>query len=244
NQVARTRGDGIEFADLRPFAPGDVVRRVNWRASARRGELWVNERHAERNGDVVLFLDSFAEARRHDSSILTLAVRAAAGLTERYLREKDRVGLVSYGGSLSWLRPATGLAQLYRVIDSLLGTEIVLTYAWRNIDVIPRGTLPPQALVLALTPLVDERAANALLDLRARGFDLAVVEISPHDFLRVGMSEEEELAYRIWKLRRDALRGRFERAGVAVGVWDEGQPLIGAIEEVRSFRRFARRVTV
>ena len=56
------KGEGIEFADLRQFVPGDRVRRINWRASARRGELWVNELHAERNTDVVLFLDSFAEA--------------------------------------------------------------------------------------------------------------------------------------------------------------------------------------
>src|SRR5437763_775871 len=48
NQVARVRGDGIEFADLRPFVPGDRLRRVNWRASARRGELWINDRHPER----------------------------------------------------------------------------------------------------------------------------------------------------------------------------------------------------
>ena len=32
--VARARGDGIEFADIRPFAPGDRVRQVNWRATA------------------------------------------------------------------------------------------------------------------------------------------------------------------------------------------------------------------
>jgi uncharacterized protein (DUF58 family) len=49
NQVARQKGTGIEFADLRPFVHGDPVRRVNWRASARRAELWVNESHPERN---------------------------------------------------------------------------------------------------------------------------------------------------------------------------------------------------
>src|SRR5215208_2353491 len=37
NHVSREKGEGIEFADLRPFVPGDRVRRVNWRASARRG---------------------------------------------------------------------------------------------------------------------------------------------------------------------------------------------------------------
>ena len=75
NQVARARGEGIEFADLRQFAPGDRLRRINWRASARRGQLWVNEAHPERNADVVLFLDTFAEARRTGPGTLDLAVR-------------------------------------------------------------------------------------------------------------------------------------------------------------------------
>ena len=51
-RCARAKGEGIEFADMRPFAPGDPLKRVNWRASARRGELWVNESHPERNTDV------------------------------------------------------------------------------------------------------------------------------------------------------------------------------------------------
>ena len=65
--VARIRADGLEFADTRGFVPGDRLRSVNWRASARRGELIVNERHPDRNADVVLFLDSFAEARRTEA---------------------------------------------------------------------------------------------------------------------------------------------------------------------------------
>ena len=99
NQVARARGEGIEFADLRPFTPGDRLRRINWRASARRGDLWVNEAHPERNADIVLFLDVFAEVRRSGPGTLDLAVGAAGSLAERYLRDKDRVGLVSFGAS-------------------------------------------------------------------------------------------------------------------------------------------------
>ena len=76
NQVARNRGEGIEFADLRPFTPGDRVRRVNWRATARRGEPWVNEMHPERNADVVLFLDTFAEARRDELGTLEAYITA------------------------------------------------------------------------------------------------------------------------------------------------------------------------
>jgi uncharacterized protein (DUF58 family) len=241
NQVAREKGEGIEFADLRPFVPGDRIRRVNWRASARRGELWVNERHAERNADVVIFLDSFAEARRADGGTLDLAVRAAAALAHGYLRAKDRVGLVGFGGVLSWLLPGSGVAQLYRIVDAVLDTEIVLNYAWKDLDILPRRTLPAKALVVALTPLIDERAVRALLDLRGRGFDLSIVEISPLPFTAAGSEPDDELAYRIWLLRRDALRGRYEEAGVPVAVWRDGMPLVAALEEVRAWRRFAAR---
>ena len=238
NQVSRLKGEGIEFADLRQFAWGDRVKRINWRASARRGELWVNEHHPERNADVVLFLDSFAEVGA-DETTLDAAIRAAAGLADRYLREKDRVGLVSFGGRLGWLVPGTGPVQLYRILDAALETEIVASHAWKEIDVIPRRTLPPHALVLALTPLLDERSIAALLDLRARGFDVAVVEISPRSFVEPGAGEERQLAYRIWQLRHAVRRAQFERAGVPVAVWDDERGLVAALEEVRAFRRSA-----
>ena len=240
NQVVRTRGEGIEFADLRPFTPGDRVRRVNWRATARRGEPWVNEMHPERNADVVLFLDTFAEARRDDLSTLDIGVRAAAALAALYLREKDRVGVVSFGGVLNWLTVTSGTTQLYRIVDSLLDSQIILSYAWKDLDVIPPRTLPPRALVIALSPLLDDRAVGALLDLRARGFDLAVVELSPSSFVSEGESDSERLAYRIWRLRRDALRSKYSALGVPIVEWREGMPMEAVMEEVRAFRRHAR----
>jgi uncharacterized protein (DUF58 family) len=240
NHVAREKGEGIEFADLRPFVPGDRVRRVNWRASARRGQLWVNEHHAERNADVVIFLDSFAELGQPGASTLDDALRAAASLAARYLRQKDRVGFVSFGGTLNWLLPSTGVTQLYRIVDSMLDTRVALNYAWKDLDIIPRRTLPPRALVLALSPLLDERGVSALLDVRGRGFDLVVIEISPLRFLPPADSLVTETAQRIWRLRREALRGRFERAGVPVAVWNETRPLAAALEEVTAFRQHAR----
>jgi uncharacterized protein (DUF58 family) len=242
NHVARQKGEGIEFADLRQFVPGDRIRHVNWRASARRGELWINEHHAERNADVVLLLDSFAEARRGDRSTLDPALRAAGTLAARYLQQKDRVGFVTFGGILNWLLPTTGVVQLYRIVDAMLDTQIVLSYAWRDIRTVPRRTLPPQALVLALTPLLDNRSESALLDLRGRGFDLVVVEISPLSLLPRPSGELGQLADRLWRLRREAMRGRFERAGIPVAVWDDETSLAAALEEVSAYRRRARAV--
>jgi uncharacterized protein (DUF58 family) len=239
-QVPRAYGEGIEFADLRPFVPGDRIRRINWRATARRGEPWVTETHPERNSDVVIFLDTFLEARQRDESTLDLAVSAAASLATHYLREKDRVGLVSFGGVINWLHVSSGLSQLYRILDSLLDAEIFLSYAWKDIDLLPVRALPPKALVVALSPLLDERAVRTLLDVRARGFDLAVVEISPAPFASAGPDAIDQLARRLWLLRREALRSRYLRLGVPVVEWDGQTPLQAALEEVRRFKRHAQ----
>ena len=202
NTVARRKGEGIEYADIRPFAPGDQLRRVNWRASAVSlsgggGELWVNEAHPERNTDVIIFLDTFVEARERGESTLDLAVRAAATLADRYLERKDRVGLVGFGGYLNWLLPSSGLVQLYRIIDSLL-------------------------------------------DLRSRGFDLVVIEVSPVPFAPAAEGEREELAHRLWQLHRETLRARYRRLGVTVVEWHDELPLEAALVEAGAFRRRAR----
>ncbi|MGH3099747.1 MAG: DUF58 domain-containing protein, partial [Thermoleophilia bacterium] len=213
--VAPQRGDGIEFADLRPFFPGDRPRSVNWRATARRGALMVNQRHPERATDVVLFLDSFLDVRGPTGSTLDRAVGAAASLASAYLRQRDRVGLVSFGGFVQWLEPGGGQTAMYRLLDTLMETQVFATAAWKGIRHLPPRTLPAKALIVALTPLVDERGVAALFDLLARGYDLAVVDISP--LAHAGAAGEwGELATRLWALERETLRHRYQRLGAAV----------------------------
>jgi uncharacterized protein (DUF58 family) len=239
NELARAKAEGIEFADIRAWSAGDAPRRINWRASARRGDLYVNESHPDRNTDVILFVDSFSEARRAGAGTLDLEIRSTAALADAYIRRRDRVGLISFGGVLRWLVPGTGLVQLYKIVDALIDTQILLSYYWKEIDAIPRQTLPPSALVIGVSPLLDPRSIGALLDLRARGFDLAVIEVSPLAFTRRPARGLDALAYDVWQLRRDALRARLRRAGVAVGEWDGSSSVHAALEEVSSFRRHA-----
>ena len=189
---------------------------------------------------MLLFLDSFAEARVGARSTLDDAVRATATLAFRYLERRDRVGLVTFGGILRWLLPGMGHAQRYRLVDALLETGVELNYAWKDANVIPARVLPPHALVIAITPLLDRRSVTALLDLRGRGYDLAVLEVSPEPYVEPGESELDQLAHRLWLLRRAALRARYERLGVAVAQWDDDRPLAAALEGVGAYRRHAR----
>lgn len=241
NRLSALRGEGIEFADIRPFVTGDQRRRINWRLSARRGDLWVTESHAERNSDVVIFLDSFTDVASEGRSSLEDAVRGICSLTAEYLRFRDRVGLISFGAGLTWLTPSAGLRHAYRVVDAMLGTKVEFSAAWRNVGIVPPGTLPPKSLIVAFSPLVDDRPITALLELRSRGFDVAIVELRPEGYISADRTEAEEVAFRIWKLERDLLRGHLGRRGVAVVPWDGQSHLDVAMQSAETYRRRAMR---
>jgi uncharacterized protein (DUF58 family) len=239
SEVARVKGDGVEYADIRDFVPGDRVRSINWRASARKQGLVVNERHPERNTDVVLFVDSFVDVQGRDRSTLEDAVRAGSSLATRYLARRDRVGLVAFGGVLRWLHPGMGLTQRYRLIETMLETGVEPTYTWRDVNLIPARILPTKALVIGLTPLIDARFVAALSDLRARGFDVVVVEVDPIPLVEAGSTDVERLAYRLWVLEREVVRRRLESLGIGIARWGD-LDLETALEGVRTFRRYAR----
>jgi len=139
------------------------------------------------------------------------------------LARRDRVALVSFGGTLDWLTGSAGTGQLYRIVDALIASDVRLSYAWKDVTHLPRRLLPARALVVAFTPLLDPRGIGALLDLRARGYDLAVVEISP-----LAHAPADEAAHllpvRLWRLQREALRARFETLGVPVARWEHRTP--------------------
>jgi uncharacterized protein (DUF58 family) len=234
DQVARTKGEGIELAELRPFSEGDDLRRVNWHASARTGELVVNELHPERNTAVVLLVDTFAELGTARNP-LDECVRAAAALAERYLARRDRVGLLPLGGRMRWLRPASGAVQLQRIVETLLEARPLPPSGEGVRLVVPTRFVPPQALVLALTPLLDDAVIRALLELRGRGFDLAVVELPPLSYV----SAVDEGVRRLVSLERDLLRSRLRARGIAVVDWAEEQSLEVTVRAMEEFRRRA-----
>ena len=224
--------------------PGDRVRSVNWRASARRGALVVNERHPERNADVVLFLDSFAEARRADDGDAR-AGGARGGDARRRCTSSAATasGSSRSAASLRWLEPGGGARPAYRLVDALLETGVEFSYAWKDVNVIPARTLPPRALVVAVTPLLDERSIGALVrPARPRATTSSSSRSRPSRTSSRAATASTWRALRLWRLQRTDLRGRFERLGVAVATLDDETTVEAALEGVRAFRRHARLV--
>jgi uncharacterized protein (DUF58 family) len=241
NYVARASGDGIEFSGVRPFVAGDSRRRVNWKVTSRRRQLHVNQFHPERNADVVLFLDTFADIGAPGRSSLDLTVRGAATMARHYLLRKDRVGLIAFGGLMGWMTARSGQTHLHRVVDYLIGVEATLSYARKEITYLPRRSLPQLALVIAFSPLVDERAIRAFVDLHARGFPLVVIDTLVADSVEPGSSPEDAVAFRAWKLSRAAQRYDLGDLGVPVVPWSGELGLDVIAAQLPALRRLPRK---
>jgi uncharacterized protein (DUF58 family) len=214
NYVSPRMGEGIEPGEIRPFMPGDRTRHINWRASLRQKQLYVTQFHEERNADVVLVLDTLSDTGASPYSTLDHSVRAAAALADAYLARKDRVGFVEFGAFLRWIDPATGRRQGEVLAEGLLPAATHFSYVVPRLDRLPTRILPRQGLVIAISPLLDDRFVKAVIDLAARGFDLFVLAVSPIEPTRrvVGPSRVDDIACRLWGMewqsRLDGLRGR------------------------------------
>jgi uncharacterized protein (DUF58 family) len=227
NYVSRALGEGIEPGEIRPFLPGDRTRHVNWRASLRRGQLHVTQFHEERNADIVLLLDTLADIGARPFSTLDLEIRAAAALAYAYLARKDRVGFIEFGAFLRWIAPATGQRQGEALVEGLLPAATHFSYVTPRLDRLPPRILPPRALVIALTPLLDDRFVNAIVDLAARGFDVIVLALSPIEATRriLGRSIIDESACRLWGVEWQARLAKLRDRGVTIAECPPGMPL-------------------
>jgi uncharacterized protein (DUF58 family) len=216
---SRAAGEGVEFAGIREFRPGDPLRRVNWRVGARYGGLHVTQHRPERNAEVVLFLDTFVDPGWPGHSALDTAVRAALGIAGYYLRQMDRVGVVGFGGVIRWLTPGSGATQLYRITEHLLGAQVITTHAAKAVTLLPQTSLPPGSLVIGLSPLLDERATAALMAVSRRGHGVLVVDTAPDPLFEPVPDRARALAQRLFLLDRAAVVARMSEAGVPVVRW-------------------------
>jgi len=233
--TAAVPGAGIEFFGIRGYQPGDRLRDLNWAVTSRLRQPHVNQRAALRAADLVIMVDAFSDVGPPGDTTVDVAVRGAAGLATAYLRTGDRVGVVVLGGVLKWLAPAPGNRQFFRIVEMAFGVRFP-SEAIPDLDRVPRTALPPRALVVLFSPLLDRRALRAVTDLRQRGVSLVIVDVLQHEPPAQPRLPMSELAVRLWRLDRSALRSSLTSLGVPVLSWDSGTGLEGTQAPLRGRR--------
>lgn len=228
-QVASRRiGIGTDFWGVRDYVPGDEVRRINWKASARIDRLFTNEYEGERSGDVVIVLDARREAfvGTEADNPIEHGVRAALGLADNVLASRNRVGLIVQRDVLDWVPPAFGRKQLYRILDHLVHVRPGGEWPFAHIAWVLERFFPRDALVVLISPLSDPTALAALMGLAAGGYDVSIISPSPLAIeWRLGdQGTEHETALRILRIERENLISKLRRVAHVID-WDPSTPL-------------------
>lgn len=119
---ARRAGFGYELRELRDYVPGDSMRHIAWRASARQGHLMVRQFEDELVVSSMLVFDASSSMRGGDAGAkLEHAIDIAAAWATSMLARHDRVGIVSFDEAvIGRLAPDAGSVQSRRLLEHLL----------------------------------------------------------------------------------------------------------------------------
>lgn len=126
---ARLQGAGREFESLRDYMPDDEMRRIDWKATARRGKLVARQYEVEKSQSIMLVLDVGRTMLAEIDGIqkLDYAINAALLLAYVATLADDKVGLLVFADTVqAYLPPKKGRAQVYAILEALYNAKATL----------------------------------------------------------------------------------------------------------------------
>lgn len=172
-RAIRRRGDGTAFASLREYVVGDEPRRVDWKATARRGVLISREYTVEQGQTVILAIDAGRMMTQLEGDVprFEYALSSAMLLADVATQSKDQVGALVFDDEIrAWAPPARGKQALERVHQAIMPTVASLTEpdyaaAFRVLGQRQRK----RSLIVLFTDVIDVRSSQALIAHTSRG---------------------------------------------------------------------------
>mgnify|MGYP003639111789 CR=1 FL=1 len=164
------QGMSREFHQLRDYQDGDVLNQIDWKATARRRELISRQYREQRDQNLIVMIDSGRRMRAVDGDLPQFDHCLNATLLMAFiaLRQGDKMGVLSFGGTNRWLPPIKGQHGMTEILNHLYdyqtsrepsdfgeAVERLMTYQRRR------------ALVVVLTNLRSEDASDVIPSLQA-----------------------------------------------------------------------------
>jgi len=221
----RFRGEGTELYGTRPFTPGDDLRRVDWKSTARRGQLIVREYERAEATDATIILDLQRSAHRGEGDDATVerAVKLVASVAAQMLERGSAVGLVAAGAEDLSVVPSADPRQSVRILDAL--ARVLPDAAEQLADVVAahRAFVPSGGMAMVVSPRLTTDALNVAAALVERGHQVGWMVVEPPE--AAGLRRDE--------MDVEQLAARLADRGVAAWVVAAGKELGASIRRAR-----------
>jgi uncharacterized protein (DUF58 family) len=232
---ARRGGSGTDFWGIREYHPGDPLRRLDWRLTARHPrKFFTKEFEQEAIADIGLILDARerTNVQQGGDNLFEHSARAAASLAEVFLRQGNRVSLLIWGDPVVSLFPGYGKVQLNRILQALAQVAPRSNDSLSTFHFVPVRMFSSNSLILVISPL----AANdwqLFPRLRAYGYQVLLVSPDPLDYARSSLPNDQlgRLAGRLVRLERQLEISKIRQLWVPVIDWSVSQPLAPLVRQ-------------
>jgi len=224
--TSRRKGEGLEFADIRRYEPGDPYKRIEWHSTAKTNRLMVRELNAETQLNVMVLLDSTASMAYGEAgrTKLDYAARAVASLVSYLSKRGDFVGLtIMQGRGPATVIPlARGQTQAYQLLRALSGLrpEESPPDALRGtvLRCLALGRVKGKTLFFVITDLDLERDLMPLKQLLEINHEVMVVSPYTPLFESHGLEGLDKVVYSIRTSHELRTRRKLLNQALALGI--------------------------
>lgn len=205
--VAAARGSGVDPDGVREYVPGDPLRRMHWKSTARTGRLSVIEFEESRAVNVVMALDTRAgvEVGEGNQTTLEYLVTCAASIAQLTIRQGASVRLVAGDEPTAAAHAGYGTDQLYAVLDALARVDATADRKISDRLFGLVGMLPAGTTLVILTGDLDHSLPDAVAAYTTAGIHAVVIYADPRSF-RTELRHPSREAQHAWYHALAAMR--------------------------------------
>lgn len=241
---ARRGGNGTDFFGVREYHPGDSLRSLDWRLTARHPrQFFTKEFEQEEIAEIGLILDArqSIDLRIGEESLFEHSVGATASLAEMFLHQGHRVSLLVFGETMLKVFPGYGKTQLHRIMNCLSKAKVETeARASARLDFLPLRVFPNHALIIVISSLMNGDRPF-FQRLRAYEYQALLISPDPIEFAYPTLSQDttNQLAIRAARIERRIQLNDIAHLQIPVIDWQVDQPLFPLIRNAltRSYRQ-------
>lgn len=202
----RADEDYSSISDIRKYYPGDSMKRIHWKVSAKKGNLHVKNFEMSGSSEAYIFLNlyhsSYNEVYRLDTE--EKAVECATAIIYYMLSKNIDTGFYSSGQKLVYTR-GRDLNEFKKFMEELIRVKSCGTIPMEDLLESKARLIPKGSSIVIVTPEVSGRLVEKIVELRETGYDVIIVYIAVEDlnpeykkiidhygirFCRVGLSDD------------------------------------------------------